>query len=81
MNNKNKILNEYKQALINKHNKQALSDKDYKYFVVNINDNQILSGWEYKEDAIDDLKENQLQIWLHNNIKVYTRRFTTKLIK
>ena len=34
----------------------------------------------YVNKFSNDLKENQLQIWLHNNIKVYTRRFTTKLI-
>ena len=79
MNNK-QIINNYRLDLINKNNKQALSNKGYKYYVINIDNSQILSGWEYKDDAIDDLKQNQLQLFLHSNIKVYTKRAVKTLL-
>lgn len=53
-------------------------NREYKYFVFDARKRKIVSGWEFKEDAQDDMRQQDGQSLVPYPFKVYTASYLKK---
>ena len=70
--------------MLNKNELQVIKNKENNWFVCDVFDGEliILSGWEYKEDARDQLHQDQEDCengYYNAELKVYTRKTLARM--